>query len=332
MAEAPRRAAERRARFPETVIMQKQTIVIALGGNALQPENENGDIAQQFAHTRESLEPVIALAREGWHIAIVHGNGPQIGDELARNEQAREHMPPLPLGVLVAGTAGWIGYMIQQSLQNALERAGIGRSVVTIIAQVEVDPEEAKADPTKPIGRVMDEKTAHDLAAELGWTVKPAGHGWRRVVPSPTPRRIVEASQIRKLVDDGTIVIAAGGGGTPVYRDPVLRMEGVDAVIDKDRAAAVLARDLDAETLLILTNVDGAYRGFGTPGQRRIESMRVTEAEEMLKNGEFGAGSMGPKVEAAVSFIRNGGKTAYIARLDQGLEAVQGTAGTAIRT
>jgi carbamate kinase len=311
--------------------MQQHTIVIALGGNALQPENENGDIAQQFAHTRESLEPVIALAREGWRIAIVHGNGPQIGDELIRNERARDELPPLPLGVLVAGTAGWIGYMIQQSLQNALERAGIDRSVVTIIAQVEVDQAEATAEPTKPIGRVMDEASAHALANEMGWTVKPAGHGWRRVVPSPTPLRIVEAAQIKKLVNDGTIVIAAGGGGTPVYRDPVLRIEGVDAVIDKDRAAAVLARDLDAETLLILTNVDAAYRDFGTPGQQRIDVMDVAEAEAMLEKGVFGSGSMGPKVEAAIAFIRNGGKTAYIARLDQGLEAVQGTAGTAIR-
>jgi carbamate kinase len=311
--------------------MQQHTIVIALGGNALQPENENGDIAQQFAHTRESLEPVIALAREGWRIAIVHGNGPQIGDELIRNERARDELPPLPLGVLVAGTAGWIGYMIQQSLQNALERAGIDRSVVTIIAQVEVDQAEATAEPTKPIGRVMDEANAHALANEMGWTVKPAGHGWRRVVPSPTPLRIVEAAQIKKLVNDGTIVIAAGGGGTPVYRDPVLRIEGVDAVIDKDRAAAVLARDLDAETLLILTNVDAAYRDFGTPGQQRIDVMDVAEAEAMLEKGVFGSGSMGPKVEAAIAFIRNGGKTAYIARLDQGLEAVQGTAGTAIR-
>jgi carbamate kinase len=305
--------------------------VIALGGNALQPENENGDIAQQFAHTRESLGAVTSLAKEGWHIAIVHGNGPQIGDELMRNEESRGHLPPLPLGVLVAGTAGWIGYMIQQSLQNALEKAGIDRTVVTIISQVEVDPGEAKAEPTKPIGRVMDEKTAHELAKELGWSIRPAGAGWRRVVPSPTPRRIVEGAQIRKRVDEGTIVIAAGGGGTPVYRDPVLRMEGVDAVIDKDRAAAVLGRDLGARSLLILTNVDGAFRGFGTPQQERIASMTADEAEAMLARGEFGAGSMGPKVEAAVAFIRNGGETAYIARLDMGLEAVQGRAGTAIR-
>ncbi len=311
--------------------MRERTIVVALGGNALQPEHETGNIGEQFAHTRESLGAVVALAADGWRIAIVHGNGPQIGDELMRNEQARESLPPLPLGVLVAGTAGWIGYMIQQSLQNALERAALERPVVTIIAQVEVDPAEAKAEPTKPIGRVMDESTANVLAAELGWSIRPAGTGWRRVVPSPQPIRIVEAPQIRRLVDGGTIVIAAGGGGTPVYRDPVLRLEGVDAVIDKDRAAAVLGRDLDASALLILTNVDGAYRGFGTPSQEALRFMSVAEAETLLASGEFGTGSMGPKVEAAVSFVRNGGDVAYIARLDQGLEAVQGKAGTAIR-
>lgn len=308
-----------------------RTIVVALGGNALQPENEVGDIAQQFAHTRESLDAVVALAREGWRIAIVHGNGPQVGDELFRNEAARAKLPPLPLGVLVASTAGWIGYMVQQSLQNALERAGLDRSVVTLISQVEVDPAEANAEPTKPIGRVMDEATAKAIAAETGWTVKPAGSGWRRVVPSPQPLRIVEAPQIRRLIDLGTIVIAAGGGGTPVYRDPVLRTEGVDAVIDKDRAAAVLGRDLGASALLILTNVDGAYRNFGTPQQEQIRKLTVPEAQQLLDSGEFGKGSMGPKVEAAVAFVRNGGETAYIARLDKGLEAVQHRAGTAIR-
>jgi carbamate kinase len=307
-----------------------RSIVVALGGNALQPEGERGDIHQQFAHTRESLGAVVALAAQQWRIAIVHGNGPQIGDELMRNELARAEMPPLPLGVLVAGTAGWIGYMIQQSLQNALERAGVRRRVTTLITQVLVDPAEAHAEPVKPIGRVMTEAQARELAAELRWTVGPSGGGWRRLVPSPTPRAIVEAEQIRRLVQDNVIVIAAGGGGTPVYHDPVLRLEGVDAVIDKDRAAEVLAHEIGAAVLLILTNVEGAFRAYGTPSQALIAELSAGEAQTLLAAGEFGAGSMGPKIEAACDFVQRGGERAIIARLDRGLQAVQGETGTSI--
>jgi carbamate kinase len=310
--------------------MAGRTIIVALGGNALQPESERGDIHQQFAHTRESLGAIVALAREGWRIALVHGNGPQIGDELLRNEFARTEMPPLPLGVLVAGTAGWIGYMIQQSLQNALERAGIDRRVVTLIAQVLVDPADARCEPTKPVGRFMDEAHAVLLKRELGWTMRATASGWRRVVPSPNPAAIVEARIIRQLVEQGIIVICLGGGGTPVYRDPVLRLEGVDAVIDKDRAAAVLGAEIGAEALLILTNVEGAYRGYGTPGQELLRSLGVDHAEALLRAGEFGPGSMGPKVEASIAFIRAGGRFAHVARLDQGLEAVRGEAGTVL--
>lgn len=307
-----------------------RTIVVALGGNALQPEGERGDIHDQFRHTRESLGAIVELARNGWRIAIVHGNGPQIGDALTREEMARAQVPPLPLGVLVAATAGWIGYMIQQSLENALENAGVRRSVVTLITQVLVDREAAQARPTKPIGRTMDEDRARVLADMDGWSVAPAGRGWRRVVPSPVPLEIVEADQIRRLVEDDVIVIAAGGGGTPVYRHAVLHLEGVDAVIDKDRAAEVLAAGIGAAVLLILTNVDGVYRAFDTPQQELLKELRVADAERMLAEGEFGEGSMGPKVEAAIAFVRNGGRRAIIGRLDQGLSAVQGRSGTAV--
>jgi carbamate kinase len=307
-----------------------RTIVVALGGNALQPAGERGDIHQQFRHTRESLGAIVDLAGKGWRIAIVHGNGPQIGDALVREEFGRAHAPPLPLGVLVAATAGWIGYMIQQSLQNALENAGVTRSVVTLITQVVVDREAARARPTKPIGRTLDEARARSLADDAGWSIAPAGNGWRRMVPSPVPLEIVEAGQIRRLVESDTIVIAAGGGGTPVYRDPVLRLEGVDAVIDKDRAAEVLAEGIGAAVLLILTNVDGVYRAFGTPEQELLKELRAVDAARMLADGEFGEGSMGPKVEAALEFIARGGKRAIIGRLDQGLSAVLGESGTAI--
>jgi carbamate kinase len=308
-----------------------RTIVVALGGNALQPPGERGDIHQQFAHTRASLGAVVALAEAGWRIAIVHGNGPQIGDELLRNELARAHRPPLPLGVLVAATAGWIGYMIQQSLQNALSRRGIRRNVVTLITQVVVDPTDpASREPVKPIGHDMDEHSARQMAAQFGWIVAPGSEGWRRLVPSPRPLEFVERDQIARLVRSGTIVIAGGGGGTPVYMHRALGLEGVDAVIDKDRAAQVLAHSLEADTLLILTNVDGVYAHFGTARQQKLDVLRVADAEALLAQDEFGAGSMSPKVEAAIDFVRGGGSRACIARLDQGLEAVDGRAGTMI--
>jgi carbamate kinase len=308
-----------------------RTVVVALGGNALLPADERGEIHQQFAHTRESLAPIVAMARDGWRIAIVHGNGPQIGDELYRNEMARAELPPLPLGVLVAATAGWIGYMIQQSLQNALEQGGIARDVVTVITQVIVDPADpATHTPTKPIGRVFDNETAATLVAELGWVVREEGKDHRRLVPSPVPRGIVEKEQIKRLIERGTIVIAAGGGGTPVYRDPVLKLEGVDAVIDKDRAAAVLGEAIGADVLLILTNVDGVFRKFGTSQQELFRTLSLNDARQLLHSGELGQGSMAPKVEAALAFLEQGGEQAHIARLDKGLEALNGQAGTTI--
>ncbi|MGQ0815905.1 MAG: amino acid kinase family protein [Gemmatimonadota bacterium] len=289
--------------------LSDETVVVALGGNALLPAGERGEIHQQFAHTRESLAPIVAMAQSGWRIAVVHGNGPQIGDELYRNEMARAQLPPLPLGVLVAGTAGWIGYMIQQSLQNALEQNGIERAVVTVITQVIVDPDDpAMQTPTKPIGR----------------------GDFKRVVASPAPVGIVEAQQVVRLIERGTIVIAAGGGGIPVYRDRVLRLEGVDVVIDKDRAAAVLGEAIGAQVLLILTSVEGVFRNFGKPNQQLASTLTLDEATALLNAEELGVGSMQPKVEAAVQFVKNGGRRAIIARLDQGLHALSGETGTTI--
>lgn len=306
------------------------TIVVALGGNALQPAAGSGDIHEQFAHARESLAPVVALAEAGWRIAVVHGNGPQIGDELYRNERAADRLPPLPLGVLVAGTAGWIGYMLQQSLQNALKRRAVQRLVSTLITQVRVDPgDPALRAPAKPIGRVLAEAEAERARAELGWEVRETAGGWRRVAASPLPLEIVESEQIRRLVSTGTIVIACGGGGIPVYRDAA-GLEGVDAVVDKDRAATVLARDIGASELLILTDVEGVFEGFGTPSERRIERLDAARARALLASDSLGAGSMRPKVESAVEFVTHGGRRAIIARLDRGLEAVLGAAGTTI--
>jgi carbamate kinase len=308
-----------------------RTIVMALGGNALQPAGGTGDIYEQFAHTRSSLEPLVALAREGWRIVVVHGNGPQIGDDLRRNEMARSVLPPLPVGVLVAATEGWIGYMIQQSLKNALDRFGVKRDVVTIVTQVVVDPDDpASRDPIKPIGRAMDRESAEALEAD-GVPMRETPNGWRRLIASPIPIRIVEHAQIRRLLETGTIVIAAGGGGCPVFMDPKRGLEGLDAVIDKDRAAQVLGGDIDASAFMILTDVEGVYRNFGKPNQQLIREMTVAEARALLDSDELGKGSMAPKVEAAVAFVEDGGTTAHIGRLDVGIDVVEGRAGTTIR-
>jgi len=307
-----------------------QTLVVALGGNALAPPGERATIANQFRHTRESLAPIVDLARDGWRIAIVHGNGPQVGDSLARNELAAHEVEPLPLGVLVAETAGWIGYMIQQSLQNALERAGIGREVVTVITQTLVDRNDPSLEaPVKPIGHELSpERRARLEAQGITMAADPLGR-WRRLTASPIPIGVVEAPIVRRLVEQGTIVVAAGGGGPPVYRDPVLRTEGVDAVVDKDRTAAILARDLGADLLLILTDIDAVYRDYGTPRATPIRRITAAEAERLQAAGQFGAGSMRPKVEAAVAFARTGGR-AIIAELSQGLAAIRGETGTTI--
>jgi len=309
----------------------RKTAVIALGGNALAPTGEKSTIYDQFRHTRESLGPIVELALGGWSVCIVHGNGPQVGDELVRNEVARGEASPLPLGVLVAATAGWIGYMIQQSLENALARAGSPRSVATVITQVEVNPADpALRSPNKFIGRGLSRERARQLQAE-GHAVKSDGHGkMRRVVGSPAPMSVRELPVIRTLVEQGMLVIACGGGGAPVYHHPTLGWEGIDAVVDKDLAAAVLARDLEAELLLILTDVDAVYADWGTPQQRALSHLSADEAEAMDEGKAFGEGSMAPKIRAAVDFVRRTGGRAIITSLSRGQEAVRGDAGTTI--
>jgi carbamate kinase len=311
--------------------MMSRTIVIALGGNALAPAGERPTIANQFRHTRESMATVVELAREGWAIALVHGNGPQVGDSLARNEIAAPEIEPLPLGVLVAETAGWIGYMIQQSLQNALDRAGLSRTVITVVTQTVVSRDDpALGRPTKFIGHHFSVERKEKLAARGVAVGKDKGGNWRRLTASPIPIGIVESDAIRRLVEAGTIVVACGGGGPPVYRDPALGWEGLDAVVDKDRTAAILAQALDAEILLILTDVDAVYQGFGTASAVAIPRMTVAEAERMVATGRLGEGSMRPKVDAAISFLRSGGRRAVIAELGSGPAALRGETGTTI--
>lgn len=302
------------------------TIVVALGGNAVAPPGERPTISNQFRYTRASLAPIVDLAAAGWHIALVHGNGPQVGDELARNEIAGDQVEPLPLGVLVAGTAGWMGYMIQQSLQNALGRAGVQRSVVTLITQTLCDADDPNLrTPSKPIGHVLDPVRQARLEARA----IPVRDG-RRLAPSPKPTGIVERDMVRHLIGAGHIVIAGGGGGPPVYRDPRLGLEGIDAVADKDRVAAILGREIEAQVLLILTNVGAVYRAYGTPHQEAIRRLSLAQADHLLAGKELGTGSMRPKVEAAADFVRAGGERAIIAELADGLAALRGDAGTTI--
>jgi carbamate kinase len=310
---------------------ETRTAVIAIGGNALSPPGERSTIGDQFRHTRESLGPIVDLALDGWRVVVVHGNGPQVGDELVRNEKARSEVAPLPLGVLVAGTAGWIGYMLQQSLENALRKAGSARDVVTVLTQVEVAADDpALKDPKKFIGHGISMARARELRGQGHPVKKDAKGHFRRVVGSPKPLAIHELSTIKVLLEQNTVVIACGGGGIPIYRDPTLGLEGVDAVVDKDLAAAVLARELGAELFMILTDVDAVYTGWGTDAQHAISSMTVSEAERLASDGAFGEGSMGPKVAAATDYVRRTGGRAIITELSKGRAAVQGEGGTEI--
>lgn len=308
-----------------------RTAVVAVGGNALAPSGEDSSIAAQFRHTRESLVPIVDLALDGWGICVVHGNGPQVGDELLRHHVARDVAEPHPLGVLVAGSAGWIGYMVQQSLENALAAAKGDRTVVTIVTQVVVDPDDpALRAPAKFIGHAVAPGDAAQLR-EAGVETRPDGRGrLRRVVASPRPLAIRELPTIRRLLARGSIVVCCGGGGVPVFRHETRGWEGVDAVVDKDLAAAVLARDLGAELLLFLTDVDAVYEGWGTASPRALPRLGVAEAEQLDQAGAFGEGSMAPKVRAAIEFVRRAGGRAIIAELSQGREAARGEAGTTI--
>jgi len=306
--------------------------VVALGGNAISNPNEPDTIANQFRHTRQALAGVAELVGRNYRLAITHGNGPQVGNALLRVELSKGRAPVLPLGVIVADTEGGMGYMIEQCLQNILLRRGLKREVLTVITQVFVDPHDpALANPTKFVGQYFGEADAQRLAKSEGWTVTRDGErGWRRVVGSPQPLAILNAEPISHLVDHGTIVIAAGGGGIPVYAEPNGWLEGVDAVIDKDRASAVLARDIGAKELFILTEPEYVALNYGKPNERRLSRMSVSEAKQYYAEGHFPPGSMGPKIEAAITFLESGGERVLICALSKFVESLDGRSGTAI--
>jgi carbamate kinase len=311
--------------------MEKRTIVVALGGNALIEEGTDGTIEQQFENTRKSMAAIVGLIKEGHRVVLTHGNGPQAGVHLIRNEAASGRVPPSPLNVIVADTQGSIGYMVQQSLYNALITAGVKKDVVTVITQVVVDENDpAMKNPTKYVGPFFKEADVQACEAR-GWIMKAdPGRGFRRVVASPIPVDIVEKGTIHELLNDGKVVIAVGGGGVPVKRSPEGRLDGVDAVIDKDRASALLAGLISADQLLILTGVDKVAINFKKPDMRILDEMTVADAERYLAEGQFPKGSMGPKIEAAIDFINRGGKTVIITSLEKAREAVDGNSGTRV--
>ncbi len=309
-----------------------RTAVVALGGNAITVPGIPDTIENQFANTRRSLDGIVELARQGFGLVVTHGNGPQVGNAFLRIELSRDAAPELPLGVLVADTEGGMGYMIEQSLQNRLRAEGIERDVVTIITQMLIDTNDPSAiNPTKFIGQFYTEEEAKHYQTERGWKMKKdADRGWRRVVPSPIPHGTVPAPTIKKLVEDGTIVIAVGGGGIPVYIDENGNYEGFDAVIDKDLGSALLAAEIHADILSILTAVDKVAINFGQPNQKDLDRVTLSEITKLFEEGHFPAGSMGPKIEAAIQFLENGGKQVTISSLNDAAKAISGEAGTTI--
>ena len=306
-------------------------VVVALGGNALLRRGDEDSAEVMRKNARMAAERVFEVADRGWEIVVTHGNGPQVGRILLQNEAASEWVHPMPLDVCGAESQGQIGYLLQVTIGDVFYERGMERPVATIITFTRVPPDDpAFENPTKPIGPHYEEAQAKRLAAERGWVVKPEPDGkWRRVVPSPRPYSIVEAPVIKQLAESGAIVIAGGGGGVPVIEEGP-RLVGVEAVVDKDLAGAILARDVEAQTFLICTDVEGVYESFGTPAQRLIDSLSLEDAKRMVNDGTLPAGSMGPKVEAAIEFLEHGGERAIVCSLDGAPEALEGHAGTRI--
>jgi len=309
-------------------------LVIALGGNAIIPVGQEGTYEQQAAITRVTMKQVAGLAAAGDQVVMTHGNGPVVGNIVLRNDagMAVHGIPPMPMFVCGADSQGGLGFMLQQALQNALAEIGLSTPVATVVTQVLVDREDPSfSRPTKPIGPFYDEEQAGLIRDEFGWTiVKDAGRGWRRVVPSPLPCEVIEWEAIRTLVEAGVLTIATGGGGVPVIRNDDGLLEGVDAVIDKDRASDLLGRLIHADVLVIITQVDKVYTRFGQPDQQSLDRLTVAEAGRLLDEGEFPPGSMGPKIEAAISFLNGGGQAVVITSPENIQAALEGKQGTTI--
>ena len=308
----------------------KKKAVVALGGNALIKEDQEGTIYEQFENTRNISKSIVKMIKDGWDVVITHGNGPQVGSILLQNDLAKDVTPSMPLGICVAESEGLIGYMIQQCLSNALKKADVEKPVVALITQVLVDEDEPSfSNPTKPVGPYYDEEEAIELLKE-GYQIMRQPDGWRIIVPSPDPKSIVEGNIIKKMLDDNIVVIASGGGGMPVIEKEGWGLDGLEAVIDKDLASERLAEAIDAELLLILTNVEKVYLNYNTPKQKSLDKLSVKELKKHYTDGQFPVGSMGPKVLAAIRFLESGGKNVIISHVEKGWEALNGKTGTHI--
>ena len=306
------------------------TVVLAIGGNALAPAGL-GEFADQEERARGVAAAALAIVEAGERLLVVHGNGPQVGALAMAQEAVSREVPPQPLFVLGAMTQGQLGYLLAQAIGDALAEAGRPRNVAAVMTQVVVSPDDpAFGVPTKPIGPFFSMGRAKRLADARGWQVaEDSGRGWRRVVASPEPVEVVEAQEIARLLDAGEVVVACGGGGVPVARVGQ-ELVGVDAVIDKDFAAALIGQLVGATSLLLVTGVDQVLLDFGTPRQRAVDRMTVAEARGHLADGQFPPGSMGPKIQAAVQFIEGGGESAVVTSLERIADAVAGRAGTRI--
>ncbi len=292
--------------------------VVALGGNALLRENETGTIEQQEANTTDTLENLIFLLNAGYELVITHGNGPQVGNILMRNDAGHQlyDIAPMPLDICVADSQGGIGYMIERMMRNVLHKHGIHKNVITIFSMTLINPNDvAFQNPTKGIGKIYSEKEALKLQEEKGWIFKPSlktKGGWRRMVSSPQPIEIINREIIENLVRNGNIVITAGGGGIPVYFDENNDLRTLDAVIDKDSASALLASQIGANEFYILTDVSFIYKDFGLPTQEKLEFLNYNDTIKYLEAGTFSEGTMGPKIKACLYFVKNGGEKSVI--------------------
>lgn len=312
-------------------LIKKELVVIALGGNAFLRKGQKGYVHEQWDNVKSAMKQIAEIIEKGYQVILTHGNGPQVGNILEWMEALKHRLPPLTMDIANAMTQGWIGYMIQQALHNELRRRGINKTVVTIVNQVLVDKNDpAFENPTKYVGPYYDEEAAERIAEERNWIIKqdPRG-GWRRVVPSPSPIGNVEIGAIKKLLKNGFVVIASGGGGIPVIYEGE-EIKGVEAVIDKDLASERIATLLDADYFVSLTDVEGVYINFNKPNQKLLRDLTVEEAENFYEEGHFPPGSMGPKVLAAIKFVKNGGKASFIGHLEKAKDVIEGKSGTKI--